>query len=124
MAVTFENSQRNLATAARNVRTRLGLAASSLEWSYDERTEYIRQLAAEILRYPQSFVDAHLSWAHTVAGKSYEKLAEISLPDEVAEIVAQTAANSVPVLGDFTNKLLLILALGVAVWFGVRAMRK
>lgn len=118
--VTLDNARRNLRTAAGNVAARLGVDPAAL--TYDERRAYNSALAAEILRYPASFTSEIL----TIAGNVRDQGAltqESGWGDFAADVTAAAAVASVPVLGDFTNKLLWILALGVAVWAAVQAFR-
>jgi hypothetical protein len=121
MAVSAENSRLNLRTASANVRARLGLTDSSLLWSWEQRAMFNHSLAAEILRHPQSFSDDHLAWAQKISGTSYGQLGDSSF--SLADAIELTASNAVPVLDGFTNKLILVLALGVAVWAAVAALR-
>ncbi len=72
MAVTAENSLRNVRTAARNVALRLGVDPAAL--SYDARITYNRALAQEILKYPASFTPATLETARIVSGHNYAPL--------------------------------------------------
>lgn len=119
--VTPENSLLNLRTAGRNVRARLGLSDTPSSWTFDERARYNKALAEEILRYPLSFTAQTLETAILVAGKDYGALGDSSF--SWGEFGAETAANSVPVLGDFTNKLLGIAALAAVVYFAFLAAR-
>jgi hypothetical protein len=104
---TTEKARLNLRTAARNVRARLGLSANPAEWSYEQRGQYNKALADAILTYPQSFTPEILTSAQRVKNSTYQALQDASFA--WGEFAEETAANAVPVLGGFTNKLLVVL---------------
>lgn len=101
--VTAENARLNLRTAARNVAERLGVDPANMDQA--QRIAYNRALAAEILKYPQSFTpeiieiaqrigytdsanleDASFSWGEFAAEA-------ISPAAEAAQSIGQGALN-------------------------------
>ena len=117
MAVTAENARLNLRTVARNVADRLGVDPADMDAT--QRIAFNQDLAAEILKYPQSFTPEILAIAE---GKRFA-IAEQDDSIDWGQFTTEVASNAVPVLSGFTDKLLLILALGVAVWAAVHAFR-
>lgn len=110
MAVTTANARYNLRTAAGRVASRLGVDPQNM--TYDERRAYTAALAAEVLAYPASFTPEILAIAERIRDPGPlvdDSFSWGAYADEVA-----TAAPGV--LGEFTNKLLWILALGLVAW--------
>lgn len=113
--VTQAQNAANLRTASRNVAARLGVDPAAL--TYNERIRYNKELAAEILRYPQSFTDATLSTARTVAGQEYSALEDTSF--DFGAFVDETAERAkvvLPVAGlaAAAGLLLVLYFLGLA----------
>lgn len=104
--VTEANNALNLRTAARNVRARLGLPETN-QMSYEQRTTYVKELAAEVLKYPQSFTPETLNRAAQTAGKNYAALDSTDFA--WGDFVTETANNAKPVLG-FTFGILAVVA--------------
>ncbi len=113
MSATVETARYNLRTVAANVAARLEVDPRVM--TYDRRREYNRALAAEILKYPLAFTPEILAIAGNIRDQG-ALTAETSWGDFASEVVNEAATLSVPVLGNFTNKLLWIIALGVVVW--------
>jgi len=118
---TEANSALNLRTAARNVVASLGVPSDPKERSYAQQAAYLKALAAEVLRYPNSFTQATLDNAARIAAKNYGALDSTDFA--WGDFASETARNAVPVLSDFTNKLLAILALAAVAYFAVLAFR-
>lgn len=104
--VTEANSALNLRTAARNVRARLGLPETN-QMTYEQRTLYLQQLAAEVLRFPLSFTQPTLDNAARIAGKNYSALDSTDFA--WGDFAVETAANAKPVLG-YTFGILALVA--------------
>ncbi|WP_415907275.1 hypothetical protein [Oleiharenicola sp. Vm1] len=104
--VTEANNALNLRTAARNVRARLGLPETN-QMSYEQRTNYVKELAAEVLKYPQSFTQETLNRAAQTAAKNYAALDNTDFA--WGDFVTETANNAKPVLG-FTFGILAVVA--------------
>lgn len=112
MSVTAAQSAANARTAARNVAARLGFADTSA-LTYDERVTYNHALAAEILKYPQSFTAAALLTASGIVNKAYGPQADATFDwGELTDALAAEAKITLPAVG---NKLLVAaVALGAA----------
>ncbi len=119
---TLENARLNLRTAARNVQASMGLSGASANWSTDQVTAYNKALAAEVLRYPNSFTPEILATAQLLLGRQYTSIEDATFA--WGEFGAETLANAPGVLGGFTNKLIIAVVVVAVVYFGVRAYRK
>lgn len=117
MAVTAENARLNLRTAAGNVAARLGVDPANM--TYDQRRGYIVELAAEIQKYPQSFTPEILA----IAARAKDPGAMQDDAFAWSEALGLTVAAAVPVLGGFTDKLLLILGVAVVAYVVVKAVQ-
>jgi hypothetical protein len=102
--VTEENARRNLATAARLVRSQLGLSDLASDWTYEQRNQYNKALAAMILTYPASFTPEILASAARVSSLTYSQLEDTSFA--WGEFAAETAQNAKPVLSVALGTLL------------------
>lgn len=80
------------AAAAATFKASLGLPASPLAWTYEQRIAYNKALAAYIQANPAQFSPVDLNTAQIVAAKSYSGLDEASFSwgDFGAEIVNQS----------------------------------
>lgn len=90
--VTETNARLNLKTAAANVRARMGLGADSTAWTYEQRTEYNHALAAEILKYPNSFTPEILAIASRIANTVYTDLDDATL--DWAQFAGEVGGNA------------------------------
>lgn len=88
--MTAVQSRLNLRTASRNVAARIGVTPPAL--TYAERIVYNRELAAEILKYPQSFTAEVLAIADNIAGKTYSPLEDTSF--DWGEFAGEVGANA------------------------------
>lgn len=79
MAATPENSLLNMRTASANVRRQLGLSDQPGTWTYEQRVSFNKELAAEVLRYPNSFTDDTVASARAISDKTYASLSDASI---------------------------------------------
>ncbi len=118
--ITADQNKRNLATASRNVAARLGVDPANLS-SYEIRVQYNKELAAEILKYPQSFTEGTLESARIVSEKTYSDLQDASFSwGDFGDALAEEAKVTLPAVG---NKLLIGAVVVAAVYFAVRAWK-
>lgn len=75
---TEQNALLNLQTAAKNVRIKLDLPDSPLDWTYEQRITYNKDLSALILAHQQSFTPSMIDTAQDVQNKSYQPLEDPS----------------------------------------------
>lgn len=116
---TEAQSAYNLKTAAARVSARLGLTdIADSDWTYDQRTQYNKALAQEILLYPQSFTDQTLESARRVADKDYQPLQGSDPFGEFTDAFIEEAKITLPSIG---NKLLIGAVIVAVVYFGVKA---
>lgn len=107
-----EQSAYNMRTLAANVRSRMALPDSPSAWTYQQRIEYNKQLAAEIAARPQSFTPEVVGLADSIQGKSYEPLEDPSLAwGEFAADLAPRVAFSLSTL------VLVVAAVAAAAYF-------
>lgn len=109
------------ATASATVKASLGLPASPLDWTYEQRIAYNKALAAYIQANPAQFETVDLNTAQIVTGKSYSGLEDASFDWEMfgGEVVNQ--ANDLNPLSEknrsqtkwFGFALLAVLGLGL-----------
>lgn len=119
-SVTVAQNAANLRTVRARVAARLGIDPANIA-SYEQRTQYNKALAAEIVAFPQSFNSGTLDTARRVLGTNYQPLADTSFDfgayvDEFSNEVSET----LPSVG---NKLLVGLVIVAAVYVAVRAWR-
>lgn len=117
--VTAQQNAYNLRTARGNVARRLGITDTAA-LDYDARVAYLRALAAEILRYPQSFTEETLATARRVSAADYKPIDAATPFADFADAFIEEAKETLPAVG---NKLLLALVVVAAVYFGVKAWR-
>lgn len=105
--------------AAATVRAQMGLPASPLSWTYEQRIEYNQRLADYLLAYPIGVDAETLRQASAVANKSYEALDDSSF--SWVQFGDELAPSAGRVLSAVSNRLLVILTLGAVVFFAVLA---
>lgn len=112
MSMPLENAKANLRTASRNVAERLGV--DPMNMSYEQRRAYNAALKAEILRYPESFTPEIVAIAEKVQDDG-----ALDMSSAWGEFAPELTGNVVPVLNDFTNKLLITAVILGVVWIVV-----
>lgn len=104
------------ANASATVKASLGLPASPLDWTYEQRVAYNKALAAYILANPAQFETVDLNTAQIVTGKTYSGLddASFSWGEFGAEIVNQSEEiNPFSVRNRTQSKYVFIAVLAV-----------
>ncbi len=125
--LTESNFKRNLVTARRNAGQRLGLLnfdgsdVSTVALPYDSLRLFNQYLAWEILRNPESFDRQRVETAEQIVITPDAPLSDASW--SVKEFAGEMASNAVPVLGNFTNKLLIVGTIVAVVYFAILAMK-
>jgi hypothetical protein len=118
--LTEANFAANLITARRNAGIVIGLAdfdgsaEATRALGYEDLRRLNVALANIILQYPNSFDAGRVQAARSAVLGADGPLVDSSFA--YTEFADETLANAVPVLGGFTNKLLLIAALGLVAW--------
>jgi hypothetical protein len=111
------NNRANLATAKRNALASLSLADSS-NLTFEERVAYNKALAAEILKYPQSFTPETVASAQIVSGKVYGALESFDLLDAADQFTETALASAKQILPEVGKQILVGLVV-VAVFYVV-----
>jgi hypothetical protein len=117
VSVTAAQNSYNLRTARNTVAASLGVDPANMD--YAERITYNRALAGFIVAHPAGFTDDTLSTAAGIVGRSYSELADTSF--QWGEFGAETLANAPAVLGGFSNKLFLVLAVAAVAYAVTKA---
>ena len=129
--LTAENYAANRRTAAANVRAELSLTdLPPSDWSYSQRIEYNKRLAAVIAANPASFSEQDNRTAEIVTGKTYSPLSENSALDDLetfADAIGDEAASINEAVNPFSSgnrKLILFVVVGAALvyFLGPRLM--
>ncbi len=120
MPATPENSQRNMRTLAAQVRARLGLSDVMQSWTYAQRSAYNQALAAEVLKYPNSFTSEFTRQAQIIIQKPLGSLADTSFSwTGLTDAAFDNAATVLPSPSSL-NKLLWVAIAAVAVLLFLR----
>lgn len=125
--LTEANFAANLITARRNAGAGIGLAnfdgsaTATRALGYDDLRKLNVALAQIVLQYPNSFDAGRVHAARSALAGIDGPLVDADF--SVAAFGEEALGNALPVLGGFTNKLLLILALGVVVYVIVNMKR-
>lgn len=105
--------------AAETVRLQMGLPASSLSWTYEQRVAYNKALADYLLTHPTGIDAQTLGTASNVLNKTYPDLQDTSF--DWVQFGDELAPSAGRVLSAVSNRLLVILTLGAVVFFAVLA---
>lgn len=119
-----ERQNLNIAIAA--VKDELGLPASPLLWSYEQRLAYNKRLAAYIQENSNSFSAETNSTADYVANANYQQLEDTSLFANLSLFNDSIMASSLDVLNKFGGfvKLLVVLGIVLGVVYIIKFLRK
>lgn len=119
--VTTEQARLNLRTVVRIVRTRMGLPLDSDQFPYDVRNRYWKELAAEILKYPQSFTPEILQSAQFALTRDLGPLEDTSF--QWGEFGDEVAANAPGVALKASSIALGVLSVVAVFYFALLAAK-
>lgn len=100
--------------AAATVRQQLGLPASSLSWTREQRIDFNKRLAAYLLANPIGIDAETMRQASAVSNKTYEALADDSF--SWVEFGDEFVNNAAKISTGFTGKVLNGVAVALVVW--------
>lgn len=116
MPVSSLQNSANLKTAGRNAAAAIGVNPGNL--TYEERTAFNKALAAEVLKYPQSFSDETLATARRIAAVEYQPLQDAGFDlSDFANATVDNAGRIVDAGGSFLKKLLVVAVVAVAAFY-------
>ncbi|MBW7895149.1 MAG: hypothetical protein H3C27_08545 [Opitutaceae bacterium] len=107
--------------AASAVRAQLGLPASPLAWTYEQRLAYINALADYILANPAGFDAQDLGQASAVKNTQYSGLVDTSF--DWSMFGTELTANAEKLSTGFAEKFSMIAAIALVVWLAIVAFR-
>lgn len=105
----------NRQQAAAYIRQQLNLSNTQSDWSYEQRVEYIKQLAAYIQANPALFSAAEINAARIVEAKAYEPLSSLGLGEAAAIFTDEFLAQGKEVLSSTGNATKNALYIAVAI---------
>lgn len=129
MAYTKEQ-QDAINTASASIINRLGLPKLKTDWSYEQRFNYNKELAAVINSNPAFFPEETRQLAKDIAQRDFQPLDEYSIGDAIRDFSAEfvNQAQEINPLstvnrGKTANTLIGVVLIGAVVFFGYLAVK-
>lgn len=122
--LTEANFAANRKTLAANLRQQMSLPANSADWTYEQRTAYLKAFAAFVIAHPASFSEMDIYNAQSVSGATFTAMDGDSLIDNAKDFLDAAGSQAVAINADLNpfseqNRKTTFIVAGVALvlWF-------